>query len=84
MTGTEPLILTAIQEGIGRAIRLHRVRRDLRQYQLADAAGIAPTRLCRIERGRTMPNLAELVRLGQALGVSAADLIREGETDIAA
>lgn len=48
---------------IARRIRSARMHQGMRQADLADAAGISPARLCRIERARTSATVSELLRL---------------------
>lgn len=52
-----------------------RERRFLTQQQLADAAGVAPATIVRIEQGQVTPNFGTLRKLAAALGVTLDDLV---------
>jgi transcriptional regulator with XRE-family HTH domain len=58
---------------IGFALRRIRERRDIRQYVVADLAGISKGMLSGYENGRHAPNLANLVRVLRALDCSAEE-----------
>lgn len=51
------------------------------QEELAFRAGVDRTFVSRIERGLRQPTITTLIGLGLALGVSAAELVRETETE---
>ncbi len=59
-------------------IRRMRLQRDLTQANLAELAGISLDALCRIESGRRNPSLESIVRISEALGVAASDLLSTG------
>lgn len=65
---------------LGRNVRAHRRRKGLSQEQLAFEAGMKRAYLSDLERGTRNPSVRALGRLSDALGVSAADLLRESET----
>ncbi|GAG09119.1 unnamed protein product, partial [marine sediment metagenome] len=52
-------------------LKLMRVRRGLRQYQVAATVGIAPCRLSEIETGRRQPDPDLLERILAAIEVEA-------------
>ena len=52
-----------------------RERRFLTQQQLADAAGVAPATIVRIEQGQVTPNFGTLRKLAAALAVTLDDLV---------
>lgn len=65
-----PLAIT-----IGKALRKARESSGLTQEDAADRAGISAEFYARMERGRTLPSVPTLVRLAEALGVSADELL---------
>jgi len=54
---------------LGRAIRVIRAQRGLRQDELAGAAGLSPSYVSLIERGKREPSLVIVRKLASALGV---------------
>lgn len=73
----------SIQHRVGQRIRLQRTERGLRQYELAQEAGLSPERLCRLERGRAMPTIVELDHLADVLGITIMELFREDDVSAA-
>lgn len=65
-----------IRERLGSNIRRFRTERGLSQEAFADLASIHRTYVSDIERGARNPTIAIVQRLGDALGVEAADLLR--------
>lgn len=61
--------------GLGSRITKLRTDRGWRQTELGRRAGIVPTRLSRLESGRAIPNLHELIRLRQALGADLEEIV---------
>lgn len=61
-------------DGMGRALRLLRLRRGRRQYQVAAAAGITKAMLSAYETGKRLPSLKTLGNLLDALEADLADL----------
>ena len=53
-----------------------RARRRMTQAALADAAGVAETRIAQIEGGDANPRLRTMTRLAHALGVTVTDLLQ--------
>lgn len=60
---------------VGEAIRIERLRRRWSQRQLARFAGRTGMWLSLVETGRIIPRAAELERLAAALGVHVRDLL---------
>ncbi len=64
----------------GDILRRRRSEIGISQEELAFLAGVDRTFVSRIERGIRQPSLRTLIGLGQALKISAADLVLEAET----
>lgn len=71
--------ITDIGQIFGEVLRRYRSERNISQEELAFQAGVDRTFVSRLERGVRQPTITTLIGLGQALGVSAADLLRETE-----
>ncbi|WP_153159810.1 helix-turn-helix transcriptional regulator [Zoogloea sp. 1C4] len=65
----------------GEVLRRHRSARNISQEELAFQAGVDRTFVSRLERGIRQPTITTLIGIGQALGVSAADLVQETESE---
>ncbi|RME92826.1 MAG: XRE family transcriptional regulator [Verrucomicrobia bacterium] len=63
-----------ILAALGANVRRHRAARGWTQEQLAEAAGLDPTYISGIERGRRNPSILNVARLAKALGISTAGL----------
>lgn len=63
---------------VARIIEL-RQQRDLNQKQLAEAIGIDPASMNRVEKGERSVSVAELVRLASVLNVRVEDLLASTE-----
>jgi transcriptional regulator with XRE-family HTH domain len=78
-TATPPLATrvggTAPTEDVGAVLRRLRTQRALSMRQLARLADLSQPFLSNIENGRSMPSIATLYRLAEALGVSAQELL---------
>jgi transcriptional regulator with XRE-family HTH domain len=61
----------------GRRLRLRRIAQGLSQEDLADAAGLHRTYVGSVERGERNIALINILRLAEALGVDAGELLRE-------
>jgi transcriptional regulator with XRE-family HTH domain len=70
-----------LQVALGRLIRVERVRRGLRQAELARQAGIDRGRLSLIERGRVDLRLSQLEQLAHALGQRAEELLETARAE---
>ena len=60
----------------GRLIRTLRLERGLTQAELADAVGVSKQAVSNWERGKRFPDVSLIEALTEALGVSAAELIK--------
>ena len=69
-------------ESIGRNIRHYRLKKKLRQEDLAEKAGLSTNYVGALERGEKVPSLETFIVLLNALGVSAdmilSDVIETG------
>jgi transcriptional regulator with XRE-family HTH domain len=70
------LAVVDIRKRLGSNIRRLRTERGLSQEAFADLASIHRTYVSDIERGARNPTVTIVQRLGDALGVQAADLLR--------
>ncbi|MCL2656095.1 MAG: helix-turn-helix domain-containing protein [Betaproteobacteria bacterium] len=73
--------ITDIGQIFGEVLRRYRSDRNISQEELAYRADIDRTFVSRLERGVRQPTITTLIGLGQALGVSAADLVQETERE---
>jgi len=62
---------------IGDRLRDLRVRRALRQEDLAELAGVGKNTVNRIERNTTEPHMTTIRKLARALEVDPAELVKE-------
>ena len=62
--------------GISRKIREERLKRNFKQYQLANKANISNTYLSDIETGRTTPSLKTLKKIAKALDVDCSIFLK--------
>ena len=69
-------MLASIQIQFGKSVRRLRIRRKLSQEKLAELAGLHPTYLGRIERGRQNISLANIGKIARALKVKPLELFR--------
>lgn len=69
-------------ELVALAHRLRQLRRarELSQEALAGLAGVHPKHLSEIERANKDPRATTVIRIADALGVSAAELYEDGPT----
>ena len=65
----------------GAVLQRHRLSQHISQEELAFQAGVDRTFVSRLERGVRQPTITTLIGIGQALGVPAADLLRETEKE---
>lgn len=73
--------ITDIGQIFGTVLRQYRSARNISQEELAFQAGVDRTFVSRLERGIRQPTITTLIGIGQALGVSAADLVRDTEKE---
>ncbi len=64
-------------EKFGAVVRRLREQRRLTQEELAERAEVSSTYIGFIERGDNVPTLSIILQIASALGVRAADLLRE-------
>ena len=77
MSGGEGLARHTAALAFGAVIREIRIARGLSQEALADRGGFDRTYPSLLERGLRMPTIGTIVRLAQALGVSAESLVAD-------
>jgi transcriptional regulator with XRE-family HTH domain len=65
----------------GTVLRRCRSEKNISQEELAFQSGVDRTFVSRLERGIRQPTITTLIGIGRALGVSAADLMRETEQE---
>ncbi|NOZ95660.1 MAG: helix-turn-helix transcriptional regulator [Acidobacteria bacterium] len=75
---TEPACLVDLRRHLGLAIRSHRRGVGWTQERLAEAAGLSPEHICRLERGLATPSLRTLCAISETLGVSVEELFFGG------
>ncbi|ODU41868.1 MAG: hypothetical protein ABS92_11000 [Thiobacillus sp. SCN 63-374] len=73
--------ITDIGQIFGEVLRRYRSEKNISQEELAFQAGVDRTFVSRLERGIRQPTITTLIGLGQALGVPAADLMRDTEDE---
>lgn len=64
---------------LGNAIRVVRKQQGVSQEKLALLAGVDRSYMGRVERGDNNVALLTLLKIGEALNVSLADIMREAE-----
>lgn len=74
---TEPPV-----EGVGAAVRQARERQSLSRRELADRSGLSYPYLAQIEAGDRQPSTKALVRIAEALGLRASELLAASEDDL--
>lgn len=62
-------------KAIGKRIKIARIKADLKQDQLSEMVDVSPTHLSNIETGTTRVSLQTVIRIANALSVSADDLL---------
>ena len=72
-------IANDISSTIGRRIHAERVLRDWSLAELADRSDVSKAMLSTIERGKTSPTAALLVRIAAAFGMTLSTLIARAE-----
>ncbi|MFG2328223.1 helix-turn-helix domain-containing protein [Streptomyces sp. NPDC048604] len=75
MPADQPEWITSAQQALGQRVRDARVYADLTQEELADLAGIDRSTIQRIERGQNDAKFSHLLRVANALSMSARDLL---------
>lgn len=64
-----------ILDNIGGKIKRERLKKSLKQYELAEKANISNTYLSDIEVGRTSPSLKTLKKIAKALEVDIKEFL---------
>jgi transcriptional regulator with XRE-family HTH domain len=64
-----------ILDSIGETIKRERLKKSLKQYELAEKASISNTYLSDIEVGRTSPSLKTLNNIAKALEIDVKTLL---------
>lgn len=67
-------------KAFGAAVQAIRLGKSETQEEVGGRAGIERAHWSKIERGKHMPNLAIILRMAEALGCSASELIAMTET----
>ncbi len=65
----------------GGVLQRQRAKVGITQEELAYRADVDRTFVSRLERGIRQPTITTLIGLGEALGVSASDLVRDTEAE---
>ncbi len=60
---------------IGNAIRTARLKRKIKQFELAAILGVATSSLCAWEKGKACPRHSRLAGIAKALHVTVAQLV---------
>lgn len=63
-----------LEAAFATVLKRFRTRAGLTQLQLAEKSDLAVTYISLLERGKRQPSLKTLIRLGDAMGVSAVQL----------
>jgi transcriptional regulator with XRE-family HTH domain len=64
----------------GTPLKIYRIRKGLKQTEVADKAGIESTFLCAVECNKKMPSITLIKKLAKILGVKAEVIFLEGVT----
>lgn len=70
---------TKLQKAFGTILRDLRLKQDLSQEALADAAELDRTFISLLERGQRQPSLSTLFALSEVLAVRPSELVRRIE-----
>ena len=66
---------------VGRALRRHRLAKDLSQEEFADLCGLDRTYVSGIERGLRNPTVVVLERMAAALGIPSTAFLEVEDCD---
>ncbi|KXU38504.1 transcriptional regulator [Ventosimonas gracilis] len=69
-------------QAFGDAVRSARLARGIAQEELAALAGIERSHMGKMERGEHLPTLALILKVANALKMSAAELMTDTETNL--
>lgn len=64
-----------VQEKIALNIRLHRLRKGLKQEQLAELLDMTQQHISLLEKAASMPKLTTLMKLAEVFGTTVDDLL---------
>ena len=67
---------------IGRKIKLHRMKMNMTQFQLAEKLDVTPNYISAIERGVTKVSLSRLDEIAAILNISVANLLTDCNTEL--
>lgn len=67
--------MTVDYEEIGKNIKLYRIRRELKQAQLAERVGVSSQHISHIECGRTKLGMSLLIQISEVLSVDLYTLL---------
>ncbi len=68
-----------IASALGQTIRRHRLAAQLTHEKLAERPSLHPNHISVLERGKRLPTVAVLIRIGDALGIPAWELLKEAQ-----
>lgn len=64
-----------IQETIALNIKLHRIRKKLKQEKLAELIDMSQQHISLIEKAESLPKITTLMKLAEVFGVKVDDLL---------
>ena len=67
---------------IGESLRRVRIEKDITQEELAEYSKLSRTFIGDLENNKKAPSLRTIFQLARGLGISAAEFVREIESDI--
>ena len=70
-----------VMDSLGARLREFRRARALTQEELAEKAGVSPSTIVDIERGKHEPQIRTLRKLARAFGVQPKELVKTGSSD---
>lgn len=65
----------SVQEKIALNIRLYRIRKGLKQEQLAELVDMSQQQISLIEKGSSMPKITTLMKLAEVFDLKVDDLL---------
>lgn len=75
--------MDTLDEAVAATLRAERAAADLSQRQVAEASGLSPQTVMRLERAERSPTVVQLVVLASVFGLSASELMRRAEQRLA-
>ena len=64
-----------VLKAIGKRVKIARIKAEMKQEHVADRSGLSPTHISNIETGTTIPSLAAIVAVANAIGVTVDDFL---------